>query len=54
MAISALDFQARRQPPAAPRTLGDKLQLIAGRSPQDLKALEVLVDLVLKRLDTTE
>jgi len=50
MAISALDFTTYRQPRPLPRSLGDKLQIIAGRSPDDLKALEILVDLVYKRV----
>lgn len=38
----------------APRTLGDKLQDIARRSPRDLHALDVLADLVLERLDAEQ
>lgn len=33
------------------RTLGDKLQALAGRSPAHLRAVEALVDLILKRLE---
>jgi hypothetical protein len=32
------------------RTLGDKLQEIGRRSPKDVRALEVLADMVLERL----
>lgn len=32
------------------RNLGDKLQVLAGKSPEHLKVVEVLVDLILKRL----
>lgn len=44
--FAARDY--RDVPPAV--TLGDKLQIIASLSPADLKAVEVLVDLVLARL----
>lgn len=32
------------------RSLGDKLQVIAGRSPQHLKIVEAVADLILMRL----
>lgn len=45
----------RRMVPLLPKrpqkSLGNKLQEIAFRSPKDLAALEVLADLVLERLD---
>lgn len=37
-----------------PRTLGDKLQEIAVRSPADLAAFDTLADLVLRELDDEE
>lgn len=36
--------------PLRRRSLGDKLQAIAGRSPRDLKVVEAVVDLILMRL----
>jgi hypothetical protein len=36
------------------RTLGDKLQEIGRRSPKDVRALEVLADMVLARLDAQQ
>jgi hypothetical protein len=38
--------------PRRPGTLSDKLAAISRRSPKDLQALEVMVDMVLERLDT--
>lgn len=40
----------RDDPPPTSKSLGDKLQRIALLSPPDMKALEVLVNVVLKRL----
>ena len=52
MAISALDFtRIYPHPKPVRRSLGDKLQSIAGRSPKELLAIEVIVDLVLRHLD---
>ncbi len=52
MAFSALRFAPASRP--VPLTLGDKLQIIALLSPQDLKALEVLVDLVWHRIQVDD
>ena len=49
MATQAVDYRNPYQPPRR-LTLGDKLQRLAELSPADLRALEVLVDLVLARL----
>lgn len=35
-----------------PNNLGDKLQLLAGRSPEQLVAVELFVDLILERLNS--
>lgn len=46
---SSLRLNGRLRP-STPQNLGDKLQYLARKSPAHLKAVEVFVDLILKRL----
>ena len=49
----SLNRSGRSKPPltiSAPKNLGDKLQVLASRSPESLIAVELLVDTILERL----
>lgn len=41
-------------PPTRRRSLGSKLQVLAGKSPDHLKIVETVVDLILKQLSLSE
>ena len=43
--------QSRRSRRYTRRQLGDKLQVLAAKSPTHLRVVEVFVDLILKRLE---